>query len=390
MRPELPDLAREITLEIRERIPEYARLMEDSYGPPLRAGVQRALTSFFDVIADPFTPREQREHLFRRLGQYEALEGRSLDSLQAACRIGAHVGWRRVMDAGLAFGAPAAVMSQMADAVLGYMDELATQSRQGYLKAKARSGQSRDEECRRLLHLILERPQPPRRAIDELAELTGWSVPEEVTLVAVEAGPGGAPQLADAGILADLAGAHPCLLIPGPADPERRPLLEKAMAGRRAAVGLTVPLADATQSLRWARRALSLIRAGIIRGGGVAFCEDHMVTLWLMSDEPLLAQLARRQFGALDELTPLQRQRLTETFATWLETGGTATEVAHRLKVHPQTVRYRMRKLQKVLDVLVSDSDARFALELVLRAARLREQAAFAVGGPVPVEAPRA
>src|SRR5215472_19257676 len=165
IRPELPDLAREIISEIRARIPEYARPMDGPYGQTLRVGVQQALASFFDSIADPSAPHERRDHLCRRLGQYEAVEGRSLDSLQAAYRIGVHVGWRRVMEVGLRCGAPSAVMSQLADAVLAYMDELATLSRQGYLEAKARSEQSQDEWRRRLLHLILERPQAPRRAI---------------------------------------------------------------------------------------------------------------------------------------------------------------------------------------------------------------------------------
>jgi hypothetical protein len=388
MQPELPELVGEIISEIRERIPEYARPMDGPYGQALRAGVQQALTSFFDSIADPSTRHEQRDQLCRKLGQFEAMEGRSLDSLQAAFRIGVHVGWRKVMDVGLACGASSAVMSQLADAVLAYMDELATLSRQGYLEAQARSEQSQDEWRRRLLHLILERPQAPRRAIAELAELTGWAVPEEVTLVAVEPGPGGcAPKLPDAGVLADLGGAHPCLLVPGPANAECWPPLEKALAGRRAAVGLTVPLADATHSLRWARRALSLSRAGIIREGDLTFCEYHMLTLWLLSDEPLLDHLARRQLSALDELTPLQRQRLTETLGTWLETRGTATEMADRLKVHPQTVRYRMRKLEQIYGGLLNDPCARFALELVLRATRLREQAALTDGGTLTTDA---
>src|SRR5215470_14815254 len=174
MRPELPDLAREIILEIRERIPEYARPMEGPYGHSLRVGVQQALTSFFDSVADPAAPHEERDHMCRRLGEYEALEGRSLDSLQAAYRIGVHVGWRKVMDVGLACGAPSAVMSQLADAVLAYIGEPAARSRQGYLDAKARSAQSHEEWRRRLLHLTLERPQAPPRVIAELAELVGW------------------------------------------------------------------------------------------------------------------------------------------------------------------------------------------------------------------------
>jgi len=59
----------------------------------------------------------------------------------------------------------------------------------------------------------------------------------------------------------------------------------------------------------------------------------------------------------------------------WLETNRTAPEMAERLRVHPQTVRYRMRALERTLGGQLSDPDARFAIELLLRAARLRERA---------------
>jgi hypothetical protein len=374
MRPELPDLAREIIAEIRDKIPEYARPMNGPYGQALRVGVQRALTSFFDSVADPAAPHEERDQMCRRLGQYEALEGRSLDSLQAAYRIGVHVGWRRVMDVGLRCAAPSSVMSMVADALLAFMDELASLSLQGYLETKARSAQSQDEWRHRLLRLILERPPAPTRAITELAELVGWQVPEEVTLIAVESGPGRASVL-PANALADLSGAQPHLLLPGEVAPCDGPALESALGGRRAAVGLSVPLTDAADSLRWARRALALSRAGIIGDGQVTFCEQYLVELWLLADEALIGQLGKRRLGALAALSPAQRDRLMETFGTWLETRGTAAEMAGRLCVHPQTVRYRMRKLEQTLGGQLDDPDARFAMELVLRATRLRERA---------------
>ena len=311
----------------------------------------------------------------RRLGQYEALEGRSLDSLQAAYRTGIHVAWRRVMDVGLRCAAPSPVMSRVADAMLAFMDELASMSLQGYLETKARSAQSQEEWRHRLLRLILERPAAPRRAITELAELVGWSVPEEVTLVAIEPGRGRVPVL-PAEALADLGGAQPHLLLPGEVEPCRGAALADALAGRRAAVGLSVPIADAAQSLRWARRALALTRAGIIGDGQVTFCEEHLVELWLLADEALIGQLGKRRLGALAALSPAQRDRLTETFGTWLETRGTAAEMADRLCVHPQTVRYRMRKLEQTLGGQLDDPDARFAREIVLRATRLLERGA--------------
>jgi hypothetical protein len=362
--------------------------MNGPYGQALRAGVQRALTSFFDSVADPAAPHEERDQMCRRLGQYEALEGRSLDSLQAAYRTGVHVAWRRVMDVGLRCGAPSSVMSMVADAMLAFMDELASLSLRGYLETKARSAQAQEEWRHRLLRLILERPPAPRRAITELAELVGWRVPEEVTLVAMEPGPGRAPVLpADA--LADLGGAQPHLLLPGQVEPCDAPVLEGALGGRRAAVGLGVPITDAADSLRWARRALALSRAGVFGGGQVTFCEEHLVELWLLADEALIDQLGKRRLGALAALSPAQRDRLMETFGTWLETRGTAAELADRLCVHPQTVRYRMRKLEQALGGQLGDPDARFAMELVLRAARLRERAVppgvRASGGPETV-----
>src|SRR5262249_60118600 len=119
--------------------------------------------------------------------------------------------------------------------VMTYMDERATLSRQGYREAKARSDQSQDEWRRRLLHLILERPQAPRRAITELAELTGWPVPDEVTLVAVEPGLPCVPRPGGAGTLADLGCPHPHLLLSGPVGPGRRQELDAALAGHRSA-----------------------------------------------------------------------------------------------------------------------------------------------------------
>ena len=373
VRPELPDLAREIIAEIRSRIPEYARPMDGPYGHVLQVAVQRALASFFDWVADPTAPRDQRDHLCRTLGQYEAREGRSLDSLQAAYRIGVHVSWRRVMSIGLRSGAPSSVMSWLADAGLAYMDELSSLSLQGYLEAKAQSGRSQQELRKRLLRLILESPAPIR-AISELAEIVGWVIPDEVTLVALESAHDCLLELPD-DLLEDLGGSQPHLLLPGIVDSSKRDALLGALAGRRSAVGLSVPLAEAAHSLRWARRALALSRAGIIDAGEVAFCEDYLVELWLLADEALIDQLARRRLGGLADVGAAQRQRLTETFSAWLETSGTAPAMAERLQVHPQTVRYRMRKLEQALDGQLSDPDARFAIEAVLRATRLRDRA---------------
>ena len=63
---------------------------------------------------------------------------------------------------------------------------------------------------------------------------------------------------------------------------------------------------------------------------------------------------------------------MTETFGAWLETRGTAADIAERLQVHPQTVRYRIRQLERTLGEQFGDPEARFAMEMVLRVMRIR------------------
>ncbi len=378
LRPELPSLADEIIMAIRDKIPEYARPIDGPYGQLMRTGVEQALTSFVDLVADPAMSPADRDEVARMLGRHEAEEGRSLDSLQTAYRVGAQVAWHRVMQVGREASLSSSVMSTLADAVFGYMNDLATLSFEGYRELKARSAEDQQAARRRLLQLILDRDDPvPLRALADLAETAGWALPGEVTAVAVTPAPpaDGAPEpFADHDVLACLDDPQPHLLLAGDAAAYRWAALETWLNGRRAAIGLTVPLADAADSLRWARQAVALAEAGTIDASPLVRCEDHLVTLWLLSDSALADQVSRRHFGALEGLTRRQQERLTETFGAWLETRGTAAEIADRLQVHPQTVRYRIRQLERTLGDQFGDPDARFAMEMVLRVMRLRER----------------
>jgi hypothetical protein len=374
IRPELPSLTEEIIIEIRRAIPEYARPMDGPYGRVLRMGVGQALQTFVEMVIDPAASHDHRDEVCRKLGEYEEAEGRSLDSLQAAYRIGAHVAWRRAIEIGTRHNISSEVMSKLADALFGYIDDLASLSTDGYLRAKARSSVSIDEWRQRMLRLILEQPAVPRRAIADLAALVGWKIPSQVRMVAIQP-PIPAPIPLPPGALADFKAAEPHLLLPGDIGADQRTWLEATLSRRPAAIGIKVPLAEAADSLHWARQALALGRSGVIPADRVIVCDDHLLNLWL-SEDRLLGLLAKQQFTALSGLSERQQQRLTDTLAVWLETGGKAAEVAHRLKVHPQTVRYRMRILERVLGGQLQDPDARFAMEVVLRARRMREDSA--------------
>ncbi|WP_018654584.1 helix-turn-helix domain-containing protein [Actinomadura flavalba] len=375
MRPELPSLADEIVTEIRRAIPEYARPIDGPYGQVLRASVRQALTAFVDRVAAAPQPAPHRDGA-RRLGEYEALEGRSLDTLQAAYRIGGQVAWRRVMKVAPRYDISSAVMSRLADALFSFMDELAAHSLEGYLAARSHPVAALDERRRRLLRVLLDGAAAPGPAIMELAEAAEWTIPDEVTLVTLRPGAGFVRSVLDDDLLLDLDGAEPHLMFPGPPTPQRRAMLAAAFPGRRIAVGSAVPPSRAPDSLRWARQALTLADEGVIAADGpVVNCDDHLVTLWLLADPALLERLAAQTLGVLPSMTAGQQDRLTETLRTWLVTRGTAAEIAAQLHIHPQTVRYRMRKIEQTLGDELADPDYRFGIEAVLRAMELRQRA---------------
>jgi hypothetical protein len=369
---ELPSLAEEIIEEIRRSVPEYGRQGAAPGRPAFRITVEQAMAAFVDQVSGGRDSYARRDELCRELGRSEAHEGRSLDALQAAYRVGVQIAWRRVADVGRARRLPAGVMTRLADALFTYIDELASLSVEGYLEARS-AADERFGAHRRLLRLVL-RTGAPRAVLDEPAEAAGWQVPREVTMVALPAGARCVREALDGDVLADLGDAEPHLLVPGGYDADRGRMLCAALPDRRAAVGLTVPLSEAADSLRWARQALALVEDGVLEDGGPTLCERHLLELWLLSDRALLDQLARRELAVLAGMTRTRRKRTTETLTAWLEAQGNAVEAARMLRLHPQTVRYRMRQISETFDAQLTDPGARFVLAALLRAHRLRER----------------
>ena len=369
------DAAAAMLREIQRAIPQYARPLEGMFGKVITDGIEQAIHQFIDRLADP-PPAEQpgRADLFRLLGRLEVMEGRSLDVLQSAYRIGARVAWRRVAEFGQQIGLPLPVMCTLAEAIFAYIDELAAWSVEGYTAAQARAAGAVQRRRKRLLELVLAEPAAAPAAIADLAAAAHWQVPERVAVVALERRDDqhelAAPVLDD-DILVDLEGADPCLLI---SDPDRHPAaLHRALRGWRAAIGPWVALPEAGRSLHWARRAVTLVARGSIPDAPVVSCADHLATLLLLGDEFLVRELADRALSPLRALTPRQRERMLETLVAWVETRGSAPEIATRLDVHPQTVRYRLRQLDDLFGDRLSDANSLFDLAIALRSLRLLE-----------------
>jgi hypothetical protein len=386
MRPALGRVTEEMVDAIQAGVAEYARPLDAAYASVVHEAVWHAVHHFVDRIASPATPREPMLEYFRSIGRGEAFEGRSLDALQSALRLCGRVAWRAMTTPrkGQAAGRGDAVcggpeyafnadtLSTLAEAIFSYLDELAGACAEGYEQAKARVADEMERRRRRLLDLIVADPPVSPEAIADLARAAGWRLPRRVAAVAVQGGDHDhlvSPPSLPGEVLMDLSRRDPCLIVPDAGGLGQAELIEGELCGWSVAVGPVLPLARAASSLRWARQALALARRGVIASGsGIIVCGEHLSTLVILSDEELVRTLGAARLAPLRRLRASQQDPLAETLLAWLQNSGNAQEAARCLHVHPQTVRYRLRKLDELFGQALRDPNARFDLEIALRA----------------------
>ena len=124
--PELEAVTGEILATIAREVPEYARPLEGSFGRGIRTGVAEAMSQFVALIRDPEAGRGLGREVYVELGRGELRQGRTLDSLQAAYRVGARVAWRRIAEVGRRAQLDSEVLSLLAEAIFAYIDELSS------------------------------------------------------------------------------------------------------------------------------------------------------------------------------------------------------------------------------------------------------------------------
>lgn len=374
MLPELDRAVEDVIGAIQREVPEYARPQDDSYTTTVRRAVHQALHQFIEQIADPATPRDAVAQLFRDIGRFEAAEGRSLEPLQAALRLGARVSWRAMCEQARRCGLGVDKLGPAGEAIFRYLDELAAACSDGFTQASAEVAGELERRRRRLLDLIVTDPPVSREAIADAARAASWAVPRKVAVVALEDRsqdqPGPLPTL-PAEILADMTRRDPCLLVPDPDVPGRADLVERGLGGWTGALGPMVPLSRAASSQRWARLALTLARRGVISRQGLIRCQQNLPALLLFADEELARVFAADRLTALSRLRPAQRSVISGTLLAWLQNSGNARLAARQLHVHPQTVRYRLRQITELFGPGLLDPDERFGLELALRIRQL-------------------
>jgi PucR C-terminal helix-turn-helix domain len=369
--PELAAVSGEIVTAIGREVPEYARPLEGSFGRGIRTGVGEALSQFVALIRRPDAGRGLGREVYVALGRGELRQGRTLDSLQAAYRVGARVAWRRIAAAGRRAELDPEVISTLAEAIFAYIDELSADSVDGYAAAQSETEELRGRRRYELAALMMREPPAPAADLRAAAQAAGWRVPHHLAALACAESELAqiARRLPTDSLVTRIDGLG-CVLLPDVEGPGRLPGVERAVAGAAAALGPVDEPGQLRQSWRLAMVALRALEAGAIGADGVIRAEDHLAELLLFEGSDLAQRIASRRLAPFEALTEKARERMRETALAYLRQRGNSVAMAADLHVHPQTARYRVARLRELLGDQLDDPDARFELEIALRAQR--------------------
>jgi hypothetical protein len=329
-----------------------------------------------ELVRDIFGPlargeREARTGGARRIGQIRARTGIALSAVMDAFNTVKKVMWDELSDTAARLGADGPASLRVASDLIDAYDRVVRMAMAAY-RDQMRI-QIRSEEQRRaaLVQALLE---------GTLAGVGLWDaadllrLPHHGPYVVVAAQVPGAGQhalprietdLGELGIESAWRLMHDVevgvVSLPQPND-QFDPLVA-ALATGGGRVGVSPPYDDlrATgQALRLARIALR----GAKDGRQVAVFGVDPLACAAVSEPDIMARIARTVLVGLAALPAEDRELLLSTFGAWLDGGGSAQEAAKLLFVHPNTVRYRLRRFEELTGRTLTDP--RHAAELSL------------------------
>lgn len=362
MTPQLGRLQDDMLARIAAQRPWGERMTVPGVRADFVAVTGAVVARFLRLIGTPAPTFGERDRArFRELGAGEAREGRGLEELLAAYRIGTRVLYTEFAHALAELDASPDAQVALGEAVFALVDTLQGESAEGYAQEISTHSGERERRLRRLAEALFGGEDEAVRAV---AAQVGWTVPSQVAVVLLPA-----ELLAEArasvgsrGVVVERDSTAVAVLAADRGLEATVQRLAEIVAGKGAAVvrvGPSVPLLEARRSLRV---------AGLLpeEGMGAVRAVDRLPALLIRGAPEVGATLADRALAPLGSLRETQRERLAATLASWLRHWGQRTQIAAELGVHPQTVGYRVNQLREIFGDVLDDPDRRLELQLAL------------------------
>ncbi|MDT7555162.1 MAG: hypothetical protein QOI16_3702 [Pseudonocardiales bacterium] len=349
-RARMPELLERIQKRIRAEIPFYAGedvVGSDELRSSLRDNVDYILAGVAGGRADLDTPKAT--------GQARAAQGAPMPEMLAAYRLGFSEVWRTLVEtARLVPGIAPDALVDLAGAIFALHDEYCSAAMAGYRDESRQILRATEREHAALVEAILTGTPSPG-TLWEAAQALRLPLEGVFLVVAAEAldvGHDPLPRIQSSAAVLDVGSVwrlQPDLLV-GVLSLRRRErvgdvleLLGRHATGR---VGVSPVVAELRQAA-WALRLARLALANQPVGTGVGQFAEGPLSLLVAAAPHAAMEAARSVLEGILELPDDDRDLLLGTFSAWLDADGSATDAAAALFCHPNTVRYRLRRIEE-------------------------------------------
>ncbi len=370
-RAAIPDLVTQVVSDIGAQVSAYSDADHGEQHQVIAEAVTAATNQFLDFLLGHVEPEAGVARLFGDLGFSAAEDGRDLEPIRRALRIATRDSWRLTRQIATDHQLDAAFLGRVGDALLVYIDHLDREVIRGHALCLQGSASHDDASRIQLVEALLaDAPESAARRTELAAdaESAGWTLPAEIVVMRVSYH-GRFPDLRVEPDVLIQRSTKPALVI---CSAERAAATARQVAGAapglRVAVSPPLPATQGAVADRWARRTLDLVRVGVIPPRPIIRCDDHATQLWLHAEPVLRRRLAQELLVPLLAESRNSREILSETMLAWLESRDSAPAIAARLGVHPQTVRYRWKRINELFGEDLHDSEFVTTVTMLLKA----------------------
>ncbi|MFC5677017.1 helix-turn-helix domain-containing protein [Aeromicrobium endophyticum] len=365
LRPLVAAFATDVADRIQTDVPAYAGEPDGRRRDVIAHAVEQATHRFLDTL-DGLPHRDRGvDEMFQAMGRAEASDSGDLAAMRAALRLAATVTWDNLRRANPEQPLTDETRGQLADGLFGYIDHLVEQAEKGFAAGRRAIQNDRGQARARLADKLLTgRHRGPLDAVDPQV----WAPPEWVVVVVSE--PDEQRSIDVATLALDHLVVRHDQRVAVIADAKQTLAVTAAFeaAGTRAAVSWPVGPKLVPSAYRWARRALDLVRRGVIPEQPLIECRDHRTQIWLHSEPALRQRMCQDMLKPLLAETPNSREILSQTLLVWLETRDSAPAIAAHLGVHAQTVRYRWKRINELFGDDLHDPEFIVQITMLLKA----------------------
>jgi hypothetical protein len=330
----------------------------------------------------------------RATGRRRAEQGTPLADILHAYRIGFTEFWEAIVEESRrSMRAPPDTLVDAASGVWWLIGEYTQELTVAYREAAAELLLAGERERSALVEALFTGGTPDRDTLWEAAKLLRLPWEGVFVVVAAEA-PGLAKEgLPDVEALLAARGIgsawrlHPDIqtgVVSLRRDDALPVLLELLGGGARARAGVSPiyhSLGDTPRALHYARLVLGSLPAG---APAVAQFEQTPLRVLAAAAPDAAGELVRTVLGPVLDLPAQDRSSLLSTLQAWFDAGGSAVETGKRIFCHPNTVRYRLRRLQEHTGRSLDDPRGAAELLAALEALRLSQGARPVVAGDNP------